>query len=59
MSGRNVAEDGEMKLKLEKDRKLKKGRYSECIAEDCLKPANNEGLCWEHYDENNKQESES
>ena len=38
-----------MKEKNPQDRKLKNGVYIECIAEGCIKKANSNGYCWDHY----------
>jgi len=45
-----------MKYKLNKDRKIVKGRIIECIASDCKNLANVEGLCWKHFYQQKEEE---
>jgi hypothetical protein len=45
-----------MKYKKDKDQKVEKGRYIECIVEGCVEKPFAEGLCLKHYDEEHKKD---
>ena len=45
-----------MIYKSEKETRVINGRIVECIEKDCKQPANIEGFCWEHYDQQKKED---